>query len=113
MANIHRMIARELGVREQQVAAAVALLDGGATVPFIARYRKELTGALDDAQLRGFDILFLDCAEEGNFLLDRLGRALGNAAQQRVFQPRAGPLEGDGQVGVWSPYMRPFARIDV
>jgi protein Tex len=52
MANIHRMIARELGVREQQVAAAVALLDGGATVPFIARYRKELTGALDDAQLR-------------------------------------------------------------
>src|SRR5215472_5945993 len=42
----------EDGDREQQVEAAVALLDGGATVPFIARYRKELTGALDDAQLR-------------------------------------------------------------
>ena len=52
MANIHRQIADELGVREQQVEATVALLDGGATVPFIARYRKEITGALDDAQLR-------------------------------------------------------------
>ena len=52
MANINQKIAQELGVREQQVEAAVTLLDGGATVPFIARYRKELTGALDDAQLR-------------------------------------------------------------
>ncbi len=49
---IHRKIAETLGVREQQVEAAVQLLDGGATVPFIARYRKEATGALDDAQLR-------------------------------------------------------------
>ena len=47
----HR-IADELGVRERQVSAAVDLLDGGATVPFIARYRKEATGGLDDAQLR-------------------------------------------------------------
>ena len=45
-------IADELGVRERQVTAAVELLDGGATVPFVARYRKEITGALDDAQLR-------------------------------------------------------------
>src|SRR5258705_6427899 len=45
-------IAEELGVREQQAAAAISLLDGGATVPFVARYRKEATGALDDAQLR-------------------------------------------------------------
>lgn len=52
MVNIHRQIAQELGVREQQVEATVALLDGGATVPFVARYRKEITGALDDAQLR-------------------------------------------------------------
>jgi uncharacterized protein len=52
VAKIHQQIAQELGVREQQVDATVALLDGGATVPFIARYRKELTGALDDAQLR-------------------------------------------------------------
>ena len=52
LANIYRQIAEELGVREQQVEATVGLLDGGATVPFVARYRKEVTGALDDAQLR-------------------------------------------------------------
>ncbi|WP_431607122.1 Tex family protein [Protofrankia symbiont of Coriaria ruscifolia] len=50
--SVHRRIAEELGVREGQVTAAVDLLDGGATVPFIARYRKEATGMLDDAQLR-------------------------------------------------------------
>ncbi|MGW0892633.1 Tex family protein [Saccharopolyspora sp. NPDC002578] len=49
---VHQRIAEELGVRERQVDAAVGLLDGGATVPFVARYRKEVTGALDDAQLR-------------------------------------------------------------
>jgi uncharacterized protein len=52
LAYIYRQIAEELGVREQQVEATVGLLDGGATVPFVARYRKEVTGALDDAQLR-------------------------------------------------------------
>ena len=45
-------IAEELSVAERQVRSAVELLDGGSTVPFIARYRKEVTGALDDAQLR-------------------------------------------------------------
>jgi protein Tex len=50
--SIGERIAGELGVRPGQVEAAVELLDGGATVPFIARYRKELTGTLDDAQLR-------------------------------------------------------------
>src|SRR6201996_1936263 len=50
--SIDRKIAEELGVRERQVTAAVQLLDGGATVPFIARYRKEATGSLDDGQLR-------------------------------------------------------------
>nr|WP_249810112.1 Tex family protein [Bradyrhizobium sp. 139] len=52
VANINQKIAQELGVRAEQVEATVTLLDGGATVPFIARYRKEATGALDDAQLR-------------------------------------------------------------
>ena len=52
MANINRQIAEELGVREQQIEATVTLLDGGATVPFVARYRKEATGGLDDTQLR-------------------------------------------------------------
>ncbi|GAA3053238.1 Tex family protein [Actinokineospora globicatena] len=49
---IHQRIAEELGVRERQVSAAVELLDSGSTVPFIARYRKEATEALDDTQLR-------------------------------------------------------------
>jgi uncharacterized protein len=52
---IFRRIADELSVRIEQVAATVELLDGGATVPFVARYRKEVTGALDDSQLRTLD----------------------------------------------------------
>jgi protein Tex len=52
MHKIIRQIAAEIRVHEQQVSAAVDLLDGGATVPFVARYRKEATGGLDDVQLR-------------------------------------------------------------
>ncbi|RMI35579.1 RNA-binding transcriptional accessory protein [Nocardia stercoris] len=52
LASVGRRIADELGVRDDQVRAAVELLDSGSTVPFIARYRKEVTGGLDDAQLR-------------------------------------------------------------
>ena len=50
--SIESRLATELGVKPSQVAAAVALLDEGATVPFISRYRKEATGGLDDTQLR-------------------------------------------------------------
>ncbi|MCL1961786.1 MAG: RNA-binding transcriptional accessory protein [Desulfovibrionaceae bacterium] len=52
MSSISSQIAAELKVREAQVQAAIDLLDGGATVPFIARYRKEATGGLDDVQMR-------------------------------------------------------------
>ena len=52
MRSISFRIAEELRAGEAQITAAIELLDGGATVPFIARYRKEATGALDDAQLR-------------------------------------------------------------
>ncbi|MDE2577358.1 MAG: RNA-binding transcriptional accessory protein [Hyphomicrobiales bacterium] len=55
MKSINLRIAEELQVAEKQVAAAVELIDGGATVPFIARYRKEATGALDDTQLRNLE----------------------------------------------------------
>ncbi|MGE4327392.1 MAG: Tex-like N-terminal domain-containing protein, partial [Pseudodonghicola sp.] len=51
-ARIARTIATEIGARPDQVGAAVKLLDEGATVPFVARYRKEVTGGLDDTQLR-------------------------------------------------------------
>ena len=54
-ARITQLIASELGARPAQVAAAVALLDEGSTVPFIARYRKEATGNLDDTQLRNLE----------------------------------------------------------
>src|ERR1700709_1134427 len=53
--SVEQRIAEELGVRERQVVAAIELLDGGATVPFVARYRKEATGTLDDAQLRDLE----------------------------------------------------------
>ncbi|MGF1752250.1 RNA-binding transcriptional accessory protein [Vibrio makurazakiensis] len=52
---ICKLIAQELNVRPEQVIAAVNLIDDGNTVPFIARYRKEVTGALDDTQLRNLD----------------------------------------------------------
>ncbi|SNY59389.1 uncharacterized protein SAMN06297280_3593 [Arsukibacterium tuosuense] len=55
MSMIVKQIASEITARPEQVAAAIALLDEGATVPFIARYRKEATGALDDTQLRLLD----------------------------------------------------------
>jgi len=52
MQKITRQLAHEIKISETQVRSAVELLDGGATVPFIARYRKEVTGGLDDIQLR-------------------------------------------------------------
>ena len=52
MSSISQRIAQELGVKEAQTRAAIDLLDEGATVPFISRYRKEVTGGLDDSQMR-------------------------------------------------------------
>ncbi|WP_449423956.1 Tex-like N-terminal domain-containing protein, partial [Rhodanobacter lindaniclasticus] len=52
MLSIEQRIAHDIAAKTDQVRAAVDLLDGGATVPFIARYRKEVTGGLDDTQLR-------------------------------------------------------------
>ncbi len=50
--DILRMVAEELGIRQEQVEATVSLLDEGATIPFIARYRKEKTGSLDETVIR-------------------------------------------------------------
>ena len=52
---ISQVIAQELNVRDNQILAAIQLLDDGNTIPFIARYRKEATGGLDDTQLRHFE----------------------------------------------------------
>ncbi|HET9821036.1 MAG TPA: Tex family protein [Burkholderiaceae bacterium] len=75
---ICRQLASELQVRPGQVAAAVGLLDGGATVPFIARYRKEATEGLDDAQLRELEARLAYLRE----LEERRGAVLRSVAEQ-------------------------------
>ena len=92
-------IAKELGVGEPQVAAAVALLDQGATVPFIARYRKEVTGNLDDTQLRNLEerllylreleerrAVILASIEEQGKLTDELRSAVEAAATKQALE---------------------------
>ncbi|MBI4723466.1 MAG: RNA-binding transcriptional accessory protein, partial [Rhodomicrobium sp.] len=78
MKPIEQRIAEELGVRAQQVKAAIELLDGGSTVPFIARYRKEATGTLDDAQLRTLEERLRYLRE----LEGRRGAILGSIREQ-------------------------------
>ncbi len=89
---IARTIAADIAARPEQVTAAVSLLDGGATVPFVARYRKEVTGGLDDTQLRNLaDRLvylrelearretILGSIKEQGKLTDALARAIAGA----------------------------------
>ncbi|WP_374333727.1 Tex-like N-terminal domain-containing protein, partial [Aestuariivirga sp.] len=89
---IFETIAAEIGARQEQVAAAVGLLDEGATVPFVARYRKEATGGLDDTQLRKLSerLVYLREMEDRRKaivesirsqgkLTDELGRSLAQA----------------------------------
>ena len=82
-AQIALQIAKELQVRTQQVEAAIGLIDEGNTIPFIARYRKEKTGALDDAQLRtlGERLEYLRGLEE------RRAKVLESIAQQEKLTP--------------------------
>lgn len=58
---LSRIIATELQARPEQVDSAIRLLDEGNTVPFIARYRKEVTGGLDDTQLRQLETRLVIC----------------------------------------------------
>ena len=78
MDSIFTRIATELNIRPQQVQASVALLDEGATVPFISRYRKEVTGALDDTQLRNLEERLRYLRE----MEDRRGSILKNIEEQ-------------------------------
>ncbi len=93
------LIAKELNVQPPQIAAAVALLDGGATVPFIARYRKEATNNLDDTQLRALEerLLYLRELEERRMvvlasiqeqgkLTDDLRRTIEQAATKQAVE---------------------------
>lgn len=80
---ITAQLAQELGVKPQQVAAVIELLKDGATVPFIARYRKEATGGLDDTVLRNLDtrLLYLRDLEE------RRAAILASIAEQQKLTP--------------------------
>jgi len=80
---ILQQIAAELKVRPSQVRAAVELLDGGATVPFIARYRKEATDGLDDAQLRELEVRLAYLRE----LEERRAAVLKSVAEQGKLTP--------------------------
>src|SRR3954447_4049724 len=76
MKSVNERLAEELRVRLPQVGSAVALLDDKATVPFIARYRKEATGELDDAQLRTLEerLGYLrELEERRSAILDSIG----------------------------------------
>lgn len=75
---IARLIAEEIGAQPAQSLAAIALLDEGATVPFIARYRKEVTGGLDDTQLRNLETRLTYLRE----LEDRRAAVLASIAEQ-------------------------------
>jgi uncharacterized protein len=83
MHKIIRQIAAEIKAQEHQVKAAVELLDGGATVPFIARYRKEATGGLDDIQLRELEYRLGYLRE----LEDRRESVLKSIAEQGKLTP--------------------------
>ena len=84
---IVQLIAKGLGVEPPQVAAAVALLDEGSTVPFIARYRKEATGNLDDTHLRNVEerLLYLRELEERRaVILASIASSPGKAGSAEV-----------------------------
>jgi uncharacterized protein len=96
MKNINKVISEELKVRAEQVDAAVRLLDEGATVPFIARYRKEVTGGLDDVRLRELEqrlgylrelearrALVLDSIEEQGKLTEELRAEIEKAGTKQ------------------------------
>ncbi|WP_075187038.1 Tex family protein [Teredinibacter haidensis] len=83
MSSIYPRIAQELKVQERQVVAAVALLDEGSTVPFISRYRKEVTGGLDDSQLRELEQRLTYLRE----MEDRRETILNSIAEQEKLSP--------------------------
>ena len=83
MQKIIAQIAQEIRVQNKQVLAAVELLDGGATVPFIARYRKEVTGGLDDIQLRELEVRLSYLRE----LRDRLQAVIKSIEEQGKMTP--------------------------
>jgi uncharacterized protein len=83
MPDFARTIAQSLSLRPEQVAAAIELLDEGATIPFIARYRKERTGTLDEEQLRQVQALL----EKGRTLEERRTAVIASVEEQGKMTP--------------------------
>lgn len=117
MQSITQTIASELGVSTAQVSSATTLLDGGATVPFIARYRKEATGGLDDTQLRNLDqrltylremeerrTTILNSIHEQGKLTDALRTAIVNAESKTrledLYLPYKPKRQTKGQIAI-------------
>ncbi|MET9325875.1 Tex family protein [Tsukamurella sp. NPDC003166] len=101
--SVSARIAEELSVGENQVAAAIQLLDEGSTVPFIARYRKEVTGSLDDAQLRALEERLGYLRE----LDDRRAAVIASIEEQGKLTPelRAALLAADTKARVEDIYL--------
>ncbi|HEX6968655.1 MAG TPA: Tex family protein [Micromonosporaceae bacterium] len=108
--SVLQRIAEELDVRVEQVRAAVDLLDGGATVPFIARYRKEATGALDDGQLRTLEerLRYLRELEERRAAILESIRDQGKLTEELEAQIRAADTKARLE-DIYLPY-RPKRR---
>ncbi|WP_375321541.1 Tex family protein [Aliivibrio logei] len=104
---IINIIAKELNVRPQQVAAAVQLIDEGSTIPFIARYRKEVTEGLDDTQLRTLDTRLTYLRE----LDDRRQSILKSIKEQEKLTPELEReiLDADSKTRLEDLYL-PFKR---
>lgn len=104
---INRVLAKELKIREGQVSAAVALLDDGNTIPFIARYRKEATGGLDDQVLRAL-------SERLNYLRSLLRRkeevAAAVEAQEKMTEELRAALEAAETLAEVEDLYRPFRQ---
>ncbi|MFB0914584.1 MAG: Tex-like N-terminal domain-containing protein, partial [Burkholderiaceae bacterium] len=99
MTDIAAQLAQEIRIRPQQAQAAIDLLDSGATVPFIARYRKEVTDGLDDIQLRELEarlsyvreliarrLVVLSSIEEQGKLSPALASAIAGAATKQELE---------------------------
>lgn len=117
MLSIENRIAQELNVQAKQVIAAITLLDEGATVPFISRYRKEVTGGLDDTQLRSLEerlkylreledrrATILTSIDEQGKLNDDLAKAISNAetknALEDLYLPYKPKRRTKGQIAI-------------
>jgi len=117
MLSIENQIAKELNLQAKQVSAAIALLDEGSTVPFISRYRKEVTGGLDDTQLRSLEerlkyirelegrrATILNSISEQGKLTDDLGKAIAAAetknALEDLYLPYKKKRRTKGQIAI-------------